>query len=88
MTTHTQKGSVSVDAYQWLGGTATVASFTSGATVGTWLKRLALHTPGDGSLHVPTTVGTLRANPTDWVALHPDGSVSVLPNATFTSLYN
>ena len=87
MASHAQKGGVSLDAYQWPGGTATTTSFTAGSGVATWLKRLALHTPGDGTLQVPTATGVSTARPTDWVVQNPDGTVGVLTAVHFASLY-
>lgn len=85
MASHTQVGSVVVDAFQWL-GTTTIAL----TTLPVWAKKLALHTPGDGSLHVPAggNSGTLRAGPTDWVVqVASTGYIDVMSNATFTALF-
>ena len=81
MAAHTQKGSVVVDAFQWNGGTI------AAATLPVWAKQLALHTPGDGSLHVPSARGTFKANPTDWVVQISTGQLHVLSAASFAVLY-
>ena len=85
MATHAQKGSVSVDAVQWTGGT--LASFLSSGPY--WLKNMALHTPGDGTLHVPIPrFGTLNVLNTEWIVKCPDGSLTILTNLEFTALYS
>jgi len=84
MATHTQKGGVSIDAFQWSGGLLTAAA----STLPIWAKRLALHSPGDGTLHVPSRSGTEKANATDWVIQDADGSITIIPNSVFTLLYN
>ncbi len=88
MVAHVQKGSVSIDAFQWLGGTLS----TSTVTLPVWAKLLALHSPGDGTLHVPCGPGqgTQAANPTDWVIQTTGAStvIDILPNSLFTVLYN
>lgn len=85
MAAHTQKGSVSIDAFQWTGGTgATLVAMT----LPIWAKRLALHAPGDGSLSVPSRSGTEKANATDWVLQDADGSITIMANSVFTLLYN
>jgi len=81
MTIKTQIGSVTVDAFQWTGGTIPT-------NLPVWAKRLALHTPGDGSLHVPTKRGTVRALINQWVLQYANGDVDVQPNDIFTSLYS
>ena len=81
MATHTQRGGVSVDAFQWTGGVLVLHSLPA------WAQLLALHTPGDGSLIVPIRTGTARAVATDWVLRSTDGGVEVIPNASFTALY-
>jgi hypothetical protein len=85
---HVQKGSISVDAFQWLGGTLS----TSTVVLPIWAKQLALHSPGDGTLHVPCGPGqgTLAANPTDWVVQTSPGStiIDILPNSLFTVMFN
>lgn len=87
MASHTQKGSVSLLAFQWTQG-ATIASVVAANPQETWIRSLPFHTPGDGTLHVPTWQGTTRANPTDWVIKNPDGTVQVLTNSQFTTLYS
>lgn len=86
MALHTQKGTGTVDAFQWLGGILN----TSLVTLPIWAKQIALHSPGDGSLHVPAgAFGTLRANSTDWVIQNPgNGQVTVLTAVAFAAAYN
>jgi hypothetical protein len=84
MTTKTQKGSVTVDAYQW----TTSSTLTALRAACPWAWYLAFHTPGDGSLHVPTSYGVTKANPTDWIHRTSDGTVDVINNAAFTLLYS
>lgn len=83
MASHTQVGSVVVDAFQWNGGTI------AAATLPVWAKQLALHTPGDGSLHVPTGTkrGTIRADSGDWVLRVSTGHIEAMSNTTFLVLY-
>jgi hypothetical protein len=82
---HTQKGSITVDAFQWLGGTLS----TSSVVLPIWAKQIALHSPGDGTLHVPCPgQGTQAANPTDWVVFTTGvGFIDILPATTFSTLY-
>ena len=80
-TTFTQRGSVTVQAFQWNGGVL------SSYTLANWAKQLALHTPGDGSLHVPTRSGVMAAKKTDWVVQGVDGGIDVVPNSHFVLLY-
>jgi hypothetical protein len=87
MASHVQIGSVAVDAFQWPGGTG--ASVITGiANLPYWAKALALHTPGDGTLCVPTWQGTVAIPPLAWVVRTPNGTVEVLSAAAFTALYN
>ena len=51
MADHITKTAVHLDAFQWLGGSLV------GFTLPIWAKPLALHTPGDGNLHVIAGVG-------------------------------
>jgi hypothetical protein len=86
MATYTQRGSVTVDAFQWNGGVIVVSNLPI------WARRLPLQVCGI-ALDVPVGLargvsGTLPANPTDWVYLGPDGSVNVMTNAQFTLLYS
>jgi hypothetical protein len=81
MATKTQIGSVTVDAFQWLGGTI------AGTSLPIWAKKLYLHTPGDGSLHVPTARGTFRALSTDWVMQTTTGDILIMSNVHFTAYY-
>jgi hypothetical protein len=82
MTIHTQRGSVTVDAFQWLGGKL------STYTLPGFAMRLALQVPGDGYLHVPSHSGVARAGITDWVVLSPDGNVDILTASAFALLYS
>jgi hypothetical protein len=84
MATHTQKGGVTVDAFQWPGGTLATAAPT---LLPVWAKQLALHSPGDGTLDVPTPRGTFAAKPTDWIVRASTGDVSILSAAQFGVLY-
>jgi len=85
MTTYTQKGSVTVEAFHWQGGTLAAAA----STLPSWAKSMALHTPGDGTLHVPVTAGgTLAAHIGDWVVRYTNGIIVIIDNATFTALYS
>lgn len=83
MAAHTTK-TVSLDAFQWNGGTIAAANFPF------WAKLLAFHTPGDGGLCVPSTTGrgTEVARPTDWVVQLSDGEPLVLSNAEFNVLFS
>ena len=83
MATHTQVGGVTVDAFQWNGGTIAAAALPA------WTKQLAMQTPGDGTLHVPesTSRGTCRANTGDWVVRTTNGHVDIMSNTTFVLLY-
>lgn len=82
MATHTQRGSVTVDAFQWIGGKL------SSYTLPSWALRLSLQVPGDGYLHVPSRNGILRAGISDWVVQSPDGGVDIHTNASFVLLYS
>lgn len=87
MANHTQRGSIVVDAFQWPGGTG-AAAIAAIASLPVWAKQLALHTPGDGALHVPLGArGTARANATDWVVQLTPGYIEVMTAAAFTILY-
>ncbi len=81
MAVHTQIGGVTIDAFQWLGGTLAAASLPY------WALALALQTPGDGTLDVPTVRGTVRAGITDWALRMPTGTVHVLSATDFAALY-
>jgi hypothetical protein len=86
MATYTQLGSITIDAFQWNDGALSTYNLPI------WAKRLALQQSGS-TLCVPVGVakgngGVLPANPTDWVYLAPDGSVHVVTNAYFVSLYH
>jgi len=83
MANHTQVGSVTVDAFQWTGGTI------AGTVMPVWAKQLALHTPGDGSLHIPTGTkwGTIKADAGDWVVRVSSGHIEAMSAATFATLY-
>lgn len=86
MVAHVQKGGVSCDAFQWLGGTLS----SSLVTLPIWAKSIALHSPGDGTLHVPCGQGqgTLLANPTDWVLYTSStGFIDIMPAATFSTFF-
>ena len=74
--------------FQWT-ATSTIAGVRAAAPSENWLWKVSFHAPGDGSLHVPTNtaMGTLRANPTDWVFITSDGTIDVLSNTVFTALY-
>ena len=82
MATYTQNGSVTVDAFQWKGG------LLSSYALPVWAKRIALHAPGDGSLHVPARSGTARAAATDWIVQGADGGIDVVPASHFSLLYH
>ena len=82
MAAHTQIGSAAVDAFQWLGGTI------AGTAMPVWAKRLFLHTPGDGSLHIPTPRGTFRALSGDWVVQKTTGEIQIMSPATFAAYYS
>ena len=81
MASHTQIGGVVVDAFQWLGGSLGVYGLPA------WASALALQTPGDGTLNVPTSRGTFRANINDWAVRYSTGHIDIMSNATFTSLF-
>jgi len=76
-------------AFQWT-ATSTIAAVRAAAPSENWLWRTSFHAPGDGSLHVPTgtAMGTLRANPTDWVLLNGDGTIDVMPHSVFNAQYS
>lgn len=82
MAIHTQRGSVTVDAFQWLGGKL------SSYTLPGWAVRLALHTPGDNYLHVSSHGSTLRASVTDWVVQSADGGIDIHTASNFNLLYS
>ena len=79
---YTQIGGVGIDAFQWNGG------LLSATVLPIWAKHLSLHTPGDGTLHVPCRNGTLAAQKTDWVIQGADGGVDIMPNSHFVKLYH
>ena len=79
MAIYTQKGSVTINAFQWAGQAL--------SSLPAWSKLYRLH-PSDGNLCVPTRLGTESARNGDWVVLDADGSVTVMPNAAFTKLYS
>lgn len=83
MATHTQIGSVTVDAFQWNGGTIAAANLPA------WTKNLALQTPGDGTLHIPESPsrGTCRVNIGDWVVRTSNGHIDMMSATTFNILY-
>lgn len=81
-TTHTQRGSVTVDAYQWTGGQL------YNLVLPGWLRQLAIHTPGNSYLHVPTRNGGAQAKVGDWIVKDADGSVTIMSNTAFTDLYS
>lgn len=83
MAAHISK-TVTLDAFQWNGGTLAAAGFPF------WATLLAFHTPGDGSLHVPSTTGrgTEAAKPTEWVVRMTSGEPHVLSNTDFNALFN
>lgn len=83
MSVYTQKGSVQVDAFQYTGGL-----LPTYVNLPIWAKRIALHTPGDDTLHVPTRSGVEQAKKTDWVVQDADGSILVVPNKSFILLYS
>ena len=82
MADHITKTAVHLDAFQWLGGGLV------GFTLPIWAKPLALHTPGDGNLHVPTPDGTKVAYPTDWVVYRINKDIDIMANASFTAYYS
>ncbi len=82
MTTFTQVGGVTVDAFQWNGDPL------SGYDLPGWARVMALHAPSDGTLHVPCSIGTFSARPGDWVWQGPDGSVYVSTDAFFSAMFN
>ncbi len=81
MATHTQIGGMTIDAFQWLGGTMAAANLP------TWTEVVALQTPGDGTLDVPTSWGTFKAGINDWVIHYPTGDIGTMSNTLFTALY-
>jgi hypothetical protein len=82
--TKTQKNTAVIDAFQWNGGSLPAAF----SALPYWAKTLFLHTPGDGSLHVPTTFrGTVKIDPTDWVYRDAAGVIDTLSNARMTANY-
>jgi hypothetical protein len=82
MASHSQAGSKTVDAFQWVGPTLASTTFP------VWAKRLALHTPGDGSLHVPTPNGTFRMLPGEWAMQMTTGDIRFMTNAEFVAYYS
>ena len=82
MAVHTQKGTGSVDAFQWMGG------LLSSYALPSWAKNLFLHTPGDNSLHVPVRTGVEAARVTDSVLKDADGTINIMTAANFAVLYN
>jgi len=81
MAAHTQIGGVSVDAFQWNGGQ--LGNYALPA----WASALALQTPGDGTLDVPTFRGTFKASIGDWIARYSTGHIEIMSNTSFFSLY-
>ena len=82
MTAYTQIGSVTVQAFQWKGGAL------SSYTLPSWAKALALHTPGDGTLHVPVRNGVEAAKVNVWVVQGADSGIDIVLNAHFIKLYH
>jgi hypothetical protein len=70
-----------IDAFQWLGGD--LASYS----MPPWIQNMQLTTPGDGTVCLPTYMGNMPANPTDWVARGPGGNVFIMPNVLFSALF-
>jgi len=81
MATYTQKG-ITVDAFQWLGGSLGNYSLPA------WAMALALQTPGDGTLNLPTPRGTVRVNNTDYAVRYASGHIDVMSAATFTASFS
>lgn len=81
MAAHTQIGGVVVDAFQWNGGL--LASYA----LPWWANGIALQTPGDGNLDVPTPRGTFMARPADWVVRYAVGHIEIMGPLAFASLY-
>jgi hypothetical protein len=71
-----------VEAIQWRG------AWTDEDYVPGWLSRLASHEPSDMTIHVPCWNGTFAARPRDWIVRSPDGTVNVISDDSFRSLYD
>jgi hypothetical protein len=85
MASHSQKGSVTIDAVQWLPPATTIASIQASTA---WTKRLDLQTPDGVVLHVRTIQGMEACFPTDWIYMAPDNrTIDVIPNSLYTQLY-
>jgi hypothetical protein len=87
MGTKTQKGSVTVTAVQWLGGT--IAALI---TAEPWTARFGPHTSDSGyTLSILRTAGgstCLSVRRTEWAVLEPDNAtVTVMTNAEYNTLY-
>jgi hypothetical protein len=83
MATYTQLGSITIDAFQWNGPPLVISNLPI------WARKLPLLISGGTDLCVPTTGRTvLAAHVTDWVFQAPDGSIHVVSNAYFVSLYH
>jgi hypothetical protein len=83
MAAHATRNAIACDGFQWLGGTLS----TSAVVLPYWAKALALHSPGDGSLHVPCPSGTDSCQPNSWVVRFSDGAIEILSNAMFTAYF-
>jgi hypothetical protein len=85
---HSQKGAIAVDAFQWTAASTIGGIHTANAQSG-WIRHLALQVNSDGTLIVPISAGgTQLCRIGDWVVYHPDGVVDVVAASTFTALYS
>ena len=88
MASHAQKGSISVDAFQWTASSTLTAVIAANPQAG-WIRHLAFQPQSDGTLIVPVSSGgTQLCRVGDWVVWHPDGVVDVVAATTFASLYS
>lgn len=78
VTVYTQIGSVTVEAFQWTGQAI--------STLPVFARQKFLQV-SSGVLSIPTELGTLGVPLNYWVVLHSDGSIAIMTNAAFNSLY-
>ena len=83
MAAHATRNAIACDAFQWNGGTLSQGT----TTLPFWTKGMALHSPGDGNLHMPTTSGTDVVKPTNWVVIFSDGTIEILSATMFAAYF-
>lgn len=83
MAAHTQKGGVTINAFQWLNTTITAVHAAN-----VWAASLSMSTPDGRNLHVQCYNGTLAVPQGDWVVQQPNGEIVAMSAAQFTQLYS